>query len=309
MQKRDGYPFKLTALFLMAIGTALAASGAAAEPIGQQAALGKKVSYRTTVSDAWPAFRPAEISELILSAPPREGDAESVAIYGPVADYLSTVLGKKVVFQRPGNWGVYQGQMQKGSYDIVFDGAHFNSWRVDRAQHNVLVKVPGDHVFVVLVRKDNNKVREIKELAGRTICAHAPPNLGTLTTLNEFTNPARQPILVNTDGWKHIYQGMLSGQCVAATIPLKKLEQFEKDSGRLTKIVFRGAALPDSAFSAGPRLSAQEQGKIARALLSPEGEKATSKLREKYAAGKPFTAASNKDYAGLSGYLKNEWGY
>jgi hypothetical protein len=199
--------------------------------------------------------------------------------------------------------------MQKGAYDIVFDGPHFNSWRVDRAQHNVLAKVPGEHVFVVLVKKDNDKVRELKQLAGRSICAHAPPNLGTLTALNEFDNPARQPIIVNIDGWKNIYQGMLAGKCVAAAIPLKKLEQFEKDSGRQAKIVFRGATLPDNALSAGPRLNAQDQEKIARALLSPEGEKATLKLRNKYAGGKAFAAASNKEFAGLGTYLKNEWGY
>jgi len=293
---------------VLAIGLALVASSAAAESPGQAVSVGTKVAFRAT-QNSTPSLLPTESNELVLSAAPREDSAEAQAIFSPVAEYLSTVLGKKVVFKHPGNWGVYQGLMQKGAYDIVFDGAHFNSWRVDRAQHNVLVKVPGDHVFVVVVKKDNDKIREIKQLAGRTICAHAPPNLGTLTALNEFSNPSRQPIIVNIDGWNNIYQGMLDGKCVAAAVPIKKLEQFEKDSGRLTKIVFRGAVLPDSAFSAGPRLSAQDQEKIARALLSPEGEKATIKLREKYAAGKSFASASNKEFVGLSTYLKNEWGY
>ena len=309
MCKRGGYPFKQTVSFLIAIGTSLATAAAAAESAGQKAAPTTKVAYRTTANDTAPAFRLTENNELVLSAAPREEDAEAEAIYGPVAEYLSTALGKKVVFKHAGNWGVYQGLMQKGAYDIVFDGPHFNSWRVDRVQHNVLVKVPGDHVFVVLVKKDNDKIRELKQLAGRTICAHAPPNLGTLTALNEFDNPARQPIIVNTDGWQEIYQGMLAGKCVAAVMPLKALEKFEKDTGRLTKIVFRGATLPDNAVSAGPRLSAQDQEKVTLALLSPEGEKATAKLRAKYASNKPFSAANNKEFAGLGTYLKNEWGY
>jgi ABC-type phosphate/phosphonate transport system substrate-binding protein len=309
MRKRDGYPFKQTVPFLIAIGAALATGVAAAESAAQKAAPATKVAYRTTTNDTAPAFRLTENNELVLSAAPREEDAEAEAIYGPVAEYLSTALGKKVVFKHAGNWGVYQGLMQKGAYDIVFDGPHFNSWRVDRAQHNVLVKVPGEHVFVVLVRKDNDKIRELKQLAGRSICAHAPPNLGTLTALNEFENPARQPIIINTDGWKEIYQGLLANKCVAAVMPLKALERFEKDSGHQTKIVFRGATLPDNAVSAGPRLSAQDQEKITRALLSPEGEKATAKLRAKYASNKPFSAANNKEFAGLGTYLKNEWGY
>ena len=309
MRKRYGYPFKQTALFLIATGTVLAAAAATAESTGQKTSPATKVAYRTTTNDTAPAFRLTENNELVLSAAPREESAEAEAIYGPVAEHLSTALGKKVVFKHAGNWGVYQGLMQKGAYDIVFDGPHFNSWRVDRAQHNVLVKVPGDHVFVVLVRKDNDKIRELKQLAGRSICAHAPPNLGTLTALNEFENPARQPIIINTDGWKEIYQGLLANKCVAAVMPLKALEKFEKDTGHQTKIVFRGATLPDNAVSAGPRLSAQDQEKITRALLSPEGEKATAKLRAKYASNKPFSAANNKEFAGLGTYLKNEWGY
>jgi len=300
--------FRKSLRFVMALVMASVCVVAAAESGGQAVNAGTKVAFRAPQNTA-PAMRLTENNELVLSAAPREDDAEAETIYGPVAEYLSTVLGKKVVFKHAGNWGVYQGLMQKGAYDIVFDGPHFNSWRVDRVQHNVLAKVPGEHVFVVLVKKDNDKIRELKQLAGRTICGHAPPNLGTLTALNEFDNPARQPIIVNIDGWKHIYQGMLAGKCVAAAIPLKKLEQFEKDSGRQAKIVFRGATLPDNALSAGPRLSLQDQEKITRALLTPEGEKATMKLREKYAAGRPFTAASNKEFAGLGTYLKNEWGY
>ena len=300
--------FGKSSRYSLALVLALTCVGAAAEPGGQAADSGTKVAFRTPQNTA-PAMRLTENNELVLSAAPREEEAEAEVIYGPVAEYLSTALGKKVVFKHAGNWGVYQGLMQKGAYDIVFDGPHFNSWRVNRVQHNVLVKVPGDHVFVVLVHKDNDKIRELKQLAGRTLCAHAPPNLGTLTALNEFGNPARQPIIINTDGWKEIYQGMLANKCVAAVVPLKAFEKFEKETGHQAKIVFRGATLPDNALSAGPRLSVQDQEKITRALLSPEGEKATAKLRAKYASNKSFSAANNKEFAGLGSYLKNEWGY
>jgi len=269
---------------------------------------GTRVAYRAP-AEAVTHFRLADTNELVLGAPPREDADEAKAIYGPVAEYLSTVLGRKVVFHHAGNWGVYQGLMQKGAYDLEFDGPHFNSWRIERTQHNVLVKASGDFVFGVLVLKDNDRIKELKQLAGRTICASAPPNLGTLTVLNEFSNPARQPIIVNTDGWKEIHQGLLAGRCVAAVLPLKQLEKFEKNGGRQSRLIFRGAALPDNALSAGPRLTPAEQDKIARAMLSPEGEQATARLREKYAQGKPFVAASNKEFVGLSTYLKNEWGY
>jgi hypothetical protein len=267
-----------------------------------------KVAARALTSHA-DSFQLAKSGELVMSAAPREEAAESEQIYGPIAEFLSRAIGKPVVFKHAGNWGVYQGMMQKGAYDFAFDGPHFNAWRMERSQHNILVKVPGDHVFVVVVKSENDRIRELKQLAGRAICAHAPPNLGTLTALNEFDNPARQPVIVNIDGWKEIYNGMLAGKCQAAALPLKALEKFEKGSGRKSRIVFRGATLPDNAFSAGPRVPLSDQEKITRALLSPEGEKVTTRLREKYAGGRTFVSANNKEFAGLSTYLRNEWGY
>lgn len=270
---------------------------------------GAKIALRTpAVSDPRPADINNTEDELVLGAAPREDEDEARTLYGPLADLLSKTLGRKVVFKPAGNWGIYQGLMQKGAYDLVFDGPHFNAWRVDHSRHNVLVKVPGEHVFVVVVRKENDKIREIRQLAGRTLCTHAPPNLGTLTALNEFDNPARQPVIVNTDGWKEIHEALLAGKCVAAVLPLRQLEKFEKGSAQ-TRIVFRARTLPDNALSAGARITPADREKIVRALISPEGELATAKLRQKYAAGKPFAAASNREFAGLGRFLQNERGF
>lgn len=289
------------ALQLLAAASALAENSTAVRTdIARAASLATK-GVTTAIS-------PGESHELILGAAPREDEDEARALYGPLADYLGKALGRKVVFKPAGSWGAYQGLMQKGAYDLVFDGPHFNAWRIDRTQHNVLVKVPGEHVFVVVVRKENDKVRELRQLAGRTLCGHAPPNLGTLTALNEFDNPARQPLIVNIDGWKEIHQGLLAGKCVAAVLPLKQLEKFEKDSTQ-TRIVFRGRTLPDNALSASPRVTAADREKIVRALISPEGELATARLRQKYAAGRPLAVASNQEFAGLGHYLQNEWGF
>ena len=265
-----------------------------------------KVAYRSPNDALDPASKAS--SEYIFSAPPRESIEEGNKIYGPVAEYLSQATGKKIVYKHSGSWGIFQGTMQRGGYDLVFDGAHFNGWRVSKIQHNMLVKVPGDFIFVVLVKKENTRIQDIKQLAGYTVCAHAPPNLGTLTMLEQFTNPARQPIIRSTDGWKNIYDGLIAGKCAAVAMPLVKLEQFEKN-GSKTRIVYRTKPLPDSAFSAGPRLTAEDQTKIIQALLSPQAASAIQALREKYAGGKAFVRATNEEYASLGELLRNEWGY
>lgn len=246
--------------------------------------------------------------DLVLSAAPREKPEAAKEIYGPIAEYLSEVLGKKVVYGHAATWGIYQGQMQKGAYDLLFDGAHFNGWRAARLDHNVLVKVPGELTFVVATRKDSTNINSISQLAGRTVCAHAPPNFATLTLQKEFSNPSRQPVIINTQGWDNIFKGMLDGRCTAAVLPLKFANRNDAD-GKLSKIIYKAKVLPDNALSAGPRLSAEDQAKIATALLSERGQAVTAKLRDAYAGGKEFVRAKNSEYAHLAELLRNEWGY
>lgn len=297
----------LTALVLGTLSTA----ATAADPSGQQ-----KVGY----SPAGPAFaNPAllekspatattEPGTYVFSAPPRESAQAAAEIYGPIAEYLSAATGKKVVYRQPANWISYQTEMRKGDYDLVFDGPHFNAWRAANLQHNILVKAPGEHAFVVVVKKDNDKVRELKQLTGRGICGMSPPNLGTLTVLNEFDNPMRQPVIVSTESWNSIYSGMQTGRCTAAILPARNLAKFDPQ-GTATRVVFKAKAYPNQAFSAGPRIGPADQVKIARALSAPNARTATASLREAYALSGDFQTATKDEYAGIASILKDTWGY
>lgn len=264
------------------------------------------VAFGTDVSDKSKTI--IDEDTIIFAAPPRENAAAGEAKYGPVADYLTKVLNKKVIYKHPGTWGVYRTEMLKGKYDIIFDGPHFNSYRAENLQHNILVKIPVRHEFVVIVKKGEKRFANIDQLAGRTFCTHAPPNLGTLTLLSQFPNPSRQPAIINTKGWKNIYNGVQSGKCTAGILPIINLRKYDA-SGALATIVWKNRPLPNQAFSAGPRLTNIEQRKIATALVSRNSREATAKLRAAYRVGEKFEMATNQEYLGVSEYLKNEWGY
>jgi len=286
---------------VLAVGIGAIAANAA-DP-GLQVAL---LSPQQSDSGAPQALAP-EAEILTLSAPPRDSEDEGRRRFEPLAQYLSKTLGKKVVYRHPGNWGVYQGAMQKGAYDLVFDGPHFNGWRMEKLNYNVLVKAPGDFSQVVVVRKNSTTV-DIKRLAGHKICAHAPPNLGTLILQGAFNNPARQPLIAVVHGYKHIYQALLDGKCEAAVLPKKHLEKFDRERSAM-RIVYQSKPLPNQALSAGPKISAVDRERIAAALLAPEAAAPTAKMREVYMGGKSFVTTSNAEYAGLAQYLRNEWGY
>jgi ABC-type phosphate/phosphonate transport system substrate-binding protein len=240
---------------------------------------------------------------LIFGAPPRGTAAEEAATYQPIADYLSRVTGKNVLFDYAQNWLVYSKDMVDGKYDLVFDGPHFNGWRMERMGHTPLVRLPEGHEFVVVVRADDTHIHALHKLAGRMVCAHASPNLGTLALLSQFDNPVQQPVIVEMQGWDKAFDGLVNGACAAAVLPIKSLEKFEHGQ-HLTNIIYRHRPLPNQALSAGPRISPEMQRKIQAALLSEESKGITSKLRSAYGS-KDFVPARTEDYAGLGVYLKD----
>ncbi len=272
----------------------------------QPVATAMKVALRGADSVAPAAF--ASQNTLVLSAPPRDSAESGHQIFDPIADYLSQVIGRRVVYKHPTTWGGYQADMQAGAYDIVFDGPHFVSWRIKNLKHNVLVRLPGDFIYTAVVLKDNNKVTQLNQLAGDKICAHAPPNLGTLIMYDQFENPLRQPVVIVEEGYKQIYAALLKGECEAGMLPLYELAKYEQNNPQ-TRVIFRTGAMPQQAFSAGPRVTPAEQARIADALLSPAAAIPLSDFRRVYGAGQGLVAASDKEYAGLALYLRDQWGF
>ena len=245
---------------------------------------------------------------LVFSAPPRESEEDAMRTYQPIAEYLSHVIGKTVVYKHPADWLTYQTEMQRGNYDIVFDESHFNSWRISNIHHSTLAKLADEHAFVVIVRKDD-KITDIKQLIGQKVCGMNPPNLGTLAVLGQFDNPMRQPYILNTQDWSKAYESVaFEKKCAAAIVPIANFRKFP-DSANLTRVIYQTRPLLNQAFSAGPRISPSDQARIAAALVSRESGSAMSHLMAANGAEKGMAYASKEEYAGYDVYLKDSWSY
>lgn len=244
-----------------------------------------------------------EANPLVFSAPPRGAKEDEIATYQPIAEMLTAATGKKFVYRYSDNWLNYSKEMVKGTYDLVFDGPAFNGWRINNLEHTPLVKLPEDFVFVVVTGANNTHIKEVKNLAGRKVCAHAPPNLGTLTLLSQFDNPARQPTITTIKGWQRAYEGLVAGECEGTILPVQILSKADKE-GKKTRVLYKHRAMPNNAFSAGPRIPTTMQTNIRSALLSEQGRVATTRLRAQY-AGKDFVNATRDEYASLGVLLKD----
>jgi len=249
----------------------------------------------------------APAAEFILTSAPRDSQEKEEAVFKPITTLLSKVTGHTFKFRYGDNFLVYQSEMRKGTYDIVFDGPAFVGWRMTKLNHVPLVKFPGNLVFVVAVKKDQARINTLKDMAGRTICAFPPPNLATLTVQIEFDNPARQPLILESESFPDSYKSMVAGKCAGAILQKRLFENLDKEK-QAGKAIFTSKPLPNQAFSAGPRVTADMREKITQALLSPEGAVATQKLRDVFKI-KKMEPATVEEYKDLGRLMRDVWGF
>jgi len=252
-----------------------------------------------------PSPERAANGEYVLGAPPGQSRAEQAAIYEPMAEFLSRVTGKRFVVRYTDNWLTYSRDMTNEAYDLVFDAAALNSWRIERINHTPLLRLSGETVYLVVGRPDNSKVRELKNLAGHGVCAPLPPDVATLALQSQFDNPARQPVIVESNSWNEMYKNLKAGKCDGAIITRQHLDRIDR---KLVKVLYRHDAMPNHALSAGPRIPSELQERIRQTLLTAQGKVATAKLRAAFNA-EELVPARGEDYAGLGKLLKNSLYY
>lgn len=250
----------------------------------------------------------AQPQTYIMSSPPRGTAKTETATYAPIASMLSRATGARIVYEFPGDWLTYTHNMRSGAYDLLFDGPHFVSWRVDHQHAIPIAKLPQPHIWVLLEKTSNTRVTTLENLAGRTVCAPPPPNFGALVLQSLFPDPLSQPVFVPTKSWKDGYEGVAHGQCVAAIVPLTTYHIMDPD-GTHEKILFQHAPYPNQAWTASARMPAELVTRITQALLSPAGQQVLKPLRERFAHGRRFVPAEASEYAGIDQILKGTYGF
>ena len=237
--------------------------------------------------------------DLILTAPPRESADKGKKIYAPIARHLSELLNTKVTYEHPGNWLSYQRDMRNDKYDIVFDGPHFASWRVAHLGHEVIVKLPGHLQFALLANKNNDKINSTDDLIGKSFCGISPPNLSTLSVLDHFRNPARQPMIKGIKGGMgKVYKSFKKGKCDAVVLRTaffkKKLKPEQQNE--LKQIVL-SRKMPNQAISVSRRISKEAKFIITKSLTTGAGVKSTAGVLKRFGGkAKSFVKANNLEY-------------
>ncbi|MCG6968648.1 MAG: phosphate/phosphite/phosphonate ABC transporter substrate-binding protein, partial [Gammaproteobacteria bacterium] len=122
---------------------------------------------------------PSASADYIFSAPPREAEMRGIKLYGPLVQKLTEVLGENVVYEQPSNWLEYAKKMRNDEYDIIFDGPHFNAWRIKHLNHVPVASLPGALQFYLVSSKEYRSIKTHRDLVGRKICGMPSPHLAT----------------------------------------------------------------------------------------------------------------------------------
>jgi len=254
---------------------------------------------------------PPTHAELIFSAPPRESAVKGKETYGPLVNYLSYVIGERVVYEHPDGWVEYSNNMRNGHYDIVFDAPHFGAWRMKNISHMPVARLSGSLGFVVIARKSDKKIKKVKDLLSLQICALASPNLGTVTFYNLLDNPIYQPRMYEVKGgFKGVYQAFKEKKCDAAVLRDSfyfKMDPREKET--LT-VITASKPIPNQTITISPRLASKKE-LISRRLVSPEGKRAAANMIKRFGGAQDnLKQVSNAEFENLDNLLTGVvWGW
>lgn len=253
---------------------------------------------------------PLANAELVFSAPPRENAEKGKETYGPLVNYLSYVIGERVIYEHPEGWVEYSNNMRRGHYDIVFDAPHFGAWRMKHISHQPVARLPGSLGFVVIARKDTH-VKKVKDLLSLKVCALASPNLGTVTFYNLLENPIFQPRMHEVKGgFKGVYEAFKAGKCNAAVLRDSFYYKMDPREKKNITVITASKPIPNQTITISPRLHAKKE-LIARRLVSREGKQAAANMIKRFSGEQGnLTQVSTTEFENLDKLLTGVvWGW
>lgn len=235
---------------------------------------------------------------LVLSAAPRETPEQAEQLYGPLAERMSELLGRQVTYRHPGSWLAYQRDMRNEAYDILLDGPHLISWRMEEIGHQPLVRMPGTLRFYVVVLEDGPPISGLEDLVAKRICAVAPPNLASLVALAQYPDVIRQPLIQPARrGMRHAFDEFRAGRCEAVALPTNFFDNVLSEGDRQgTRVIFHSDPLPNQGISVSGRLSDEDRTRLV-GLFTTAGEPTIAPVLHRFArSAEAFVPASEAEY-------------
>jgi len=249
-------------------------------------------------------------ADLIFSAPPRGTEAEERATYEPLVNAMSEAIGEKVQYVYARGFIEYSTQMQKGYYDIVFDGPHFSQWRVTNLNHTILVNLPEDLQFMVVTPLAMKKINTLSDLVLQSVCAQMTPQLGTLMLLQNFYDRVAEPKLHFVHGEDKVYSDFTGGKCTAAVLRDKTYYKMSQADRSSYKVVYNSPVAPNDAITANSKLTREQRIALIKLLTNPDTAKVAAPIFDRFSKNAvAFDISDPNQFTGLDQLLLIAFGW
>lgn len=191
----------------------------------------------------------------------------------PLAHALSHALDQPVRFSAPGSIVSFGTLIQQRRPAVIFAGPQILAWATQYGYQPVLA-ARGTLRFVLVTR--SRRVTGKSLASGQPVCGLPPPNLATLTLFARYPDLLRQPYLVMVSSPQAALQGVASGRCRAASVPIRLLRQAPQGPWYTT---FLGQ-YPNFGFAVSDGLPAVLRARIAQALVNAARTGALRRLQK-----------------------------
>lgn len=242
-------------------------------------------------------------ADLNLYVQPIASVADTEHAFKPLAEYLSKKIGYKIHVKTESNFLTYWERMRRGKdFDLVLDAAHFTDYRDKQQGYEVLAKVP-DTVSFSLVTGGDLLLFEASELIGKSVASAPSPSLAGVRMAEIYSNPLRQPVLIQAKNFEDALDLLHHGKIDAALVPTPLV-----NGDTSVNTVMTTKPVPHMAFSVSPHIDAKTKKAIRHALLNAVNDKEGKIMLQKMHYAR-FQPANNAMYNGYSDLLEGVWGY
>lgn len=213
---------------------------------------------------------------LLISLPASLDSDESTYMARDVVELLARRTGANFELARHDNALAYLRDLESDRFALVFDGPHVLAALAEGGAMRPVVEFRHALSYVVVVPSRDQRVYQLRDLAGKPVCTGSLPDLFALHLAANIGNPTREPVVVPEPDHLRRLRRLAAGHCHAATLQTSRFMALsEREGSEDIRIIYKSDTLPGIGAAVSLHLEQPVREAIVDALLSSEGVGAT----------------------------------
>lgn len=212
---------------------------------------------------------PAEAGKIYtVGVVPQFEPRKIYSIWKPIVDELSRRTGLEMQLVVPINITEFEVALEKGAFDFVYANP-YHILRVSDSQGYIPLIRDGEPLRGILVVRRDSPVKNVKELAGKTLAVPSPNSLGASLLLRADLAHLYgvHMSMLNVRTHSSVYLNVLNGMADAGGGVQKSLAEQKPEVRDELRVLYTTRAMPSHPIAAHPRIKPDVRKLVARAVL------------------------------------------